>query len=77
MGVVRSYVDSGSDKLNEKTELVADLGIDSLGVMEIVADIEDKLDLTIDDAELQGVTTLGDVVAALEERLRKEGKLEE
>jgi len=77
MGVVRSYADSGAEELDEKTELVADLGIDSLGVMEIVADIEDKLELTIDDAELQGVTTLGDVVAALEERLRKDGKLEE
>ncbi len=58
-----------------KTELVGDLGIDSLGVMEIVAELEDKFDLTIADRELREVTTMGDVVNAIVSRLRDAGRL--
>lgn len=74
-GVIREHTETDAD-LTEGTELVADLGIDSLGVMEVVADIEDKFDLTIADAELRDVATLGDVVKAIETRLRLDGKLE-
>jgi acyl carrier protein len=72
-GVIQEHVDTEVD-LTEKTELVADLGIDSLGVMEVVADIEDRFDLTIADSELREVATLGDVVAAIEVRLRQSGR---
>ena len=52
-GVIREHTETDAD-LTEGTELVADLGIDSLGVMEVVAEIEDKFDLTI--AECSGIT---------------------
>jgi acyl carrier protein len=64
-----------SSEITEQTELVADLGIDSLGVMEVVADIEDKFEMTIADKELRDVATLGDVVKAIEVRLEKDGRL--
>lgn len=64
-----------SAEITEQTELVADLGIDSLGVMEVVADIEDKFDMTIADKELRDVATLGDVVKAIEVRLEQTGRL--
>ncbi len=75
-GVILEHTETEVD-LTEKTELVADLGIDSLGVMEVVAEIEDKFELTIADAELREVATLGDVVKAIETRLEKDGRLEE
>ncbi len=75
-GVIEQHTDATA-KLNESTELVADLGIDSLGVMEVVAEIEDKFNLTIADAELRDVTSLGDVVEAIEIRLRADGRLVE
>jgi acyl carrier protein len=73
--VIREHAEVDID-LTERTELVADLGIDSLGVMEVVADIEDKFDMTIADSELRDVATLGDVVKAIESRLRQDGKPE-
>ena len=73
--VLKSYAE-GATELEDKTELVADLGLDSLAVMEVVADIEDKFKLTIDDEDLQAVTTVGDVVQAIETRLRDDGRLE-
>lgn len=73
--VLKNYAE-GAPELTAKTELVADLGLDSLAVMEVVAEIEDKFELTIDDDELRAVTTVGDVASAIEERLRKDGRLD-
>ena len=72
--LIREHSDEGLD-ITEKSELVADLGIDSLGVMEVVADIEDKFDMTIADNELREVATMGDGVAAIEGRLKADGRL--
>ncbi len=75
---VRAMIKEHSDvvtDITEKTELVADLGIDSLGVMEVVADIEDKFEMTIADSTLRDVATLGDVVKAIESSLEESGRL--
>lgn len=72
--VINEHVD-GEIELNENTELVADLGIDSLGVMEVVADIEDKFDITVNDADLLNVTTFGDVVQAISAMLEAQGRI--
>jgi acyl carrier protein len=60
----------------EGSHLVADLGIDSLGVMETVAAIEDKFKLNIPDEALREVETVADVAVAIETRLQREGRLE-
>jgi acyl carrier protein len=74
--VVAEHAEGEAD-ITEASELVADLGIDSLGVMEVVADLEDRFEMTIDEAELQDVATLGDVVTAIELRLEANDKLKE
>lgn len=63
-------------RVTESSHLVADLGIDSLGVMELVADIEDRFDVKIPDELLREVNTVADVAAALETRLKGDGRLE-
>jgi len=55
--------------------LVADLGLDSLGVMEILAEIEDKFALQVPDETLRDVETVGDVVAEIQKHLESEGRL--
>jgi acyl carrier protein len=60
----------------EKSHLVADLGIDSLGVMEVIADIEDKFKLVIPDEALREVDTISDVAVAIETKLQGDGRLE-
>lgn len=42
-----------------------DLGLDSLGVMEVVADIEDRFDVQIPQEVLSGIATVDDVAKAL------------
>jgi acyl carrier protein len=65
----------GDTQLSEKSALVADLGIDSLGVMEVVADLEDKFKLHIPDDALRDVDTVGDVAKAITTRLERDGRL--
>jgi acyl carrier protein len=62
-------------QISDSSHLVADLGIDSLGVMEIVADLEDKFSLKIPDEALREVETVADVAKAIEIRLEREGRL--
>lgn len=42
-----------------------DLGLDSLGVMEVVADIEDRFDVQIPQDVLSSISTVDDVAKAL------------
>ncbi len=42
-----------------------DLGLDSLGVMEVVADIEDQFNVTIPNDALANMATVEDVARAL------------
>ena len=54
--------------LNEATDLVGDLAFDSLTVMELVAEVEDRFDVSIPLNGLPEVRTVGDfarMVAAL------------
>ena len=71
--VLQTHTDETA-KLDEATELVGDLGIDSLGVMELVSELEDKFRLTIADNDLREVETIGDVARAIESRLRADGR---
>jgi acyl carrier protein len=62
-------------QVTEQSHLVADLGIDSLGVMEVIADIEDKFKITIPDEALREVDSVGDVAKAIESKLAAQGRL--
>jgi acyl carrier protein len=42
-----------------------DLGLDSLGVMEFVADVEERYDVNIPNEELANLATVSDVAKAL------------
>ncbi len=73
--VFRRHAEDGAD-VTEGSRLVADLGIDSLGVMEVIADLEDKFHLHIPDEALREVDTIRDVATAVESRLQNDGRLE-
>ena len=66
----------GGTEVSVTSHLVADLGIDSLGVMEVLAELEDEFRLTIPDDALREVDTIDDVSRAIEARLEKDGRLQ-
>lgn len=60
-------------RLEEKTDLVADLGLDSLRVMKLVVEVEDRFDISIPINILPNIRTIKDFAVQLE-RLLGEGR---
>jgi acyl carrier protein len=73
-GIFQTHAQEGA-KVGDESHITGDLGLDSLGVMEVVAEIEDRYALMIPDDALPKMRTVGDVVAAITEQLRSEGRL--
>lgn len=62
---LRPYAREGQD-LNENMELVADLGLDSVQVMQLLLEIEDRLDVSIPLNILPDVRTVKDLALQLQ-----------
>ena len=62
--LLRRHVEGGR-AIRPTDHIQNDLGLDSLGVMEVVADIEDSFDVTIPTETLSHVATVEDVARAL------------
>jgi acyl carrier protein len=67
-GIVWRYVQEETravlDNATPETPLAA-LGLDSLMMLELVLDVQDALDVTIDDSDLRRMHTIGDVIQFL------------
>lgn len=46
-----------------------DLGIDSLDAVELIMELEDTFEISIDDEEAQKFTTIADILATLEQKV--------
>jgi len=53
----------------DESRFLEDLGIDSLAMLEIVLGIEEALNVKIEDSELRGIQTIGDVNRFLAEKI--------
>jgi acyl carrier protein len=57
------------DAETEEATLKDDLGADSLDLVEVVMAIEERLDITIPEEELEGIKTVGQAVDAVVAKL--------
>ena len=55
-----------ADEVGEETDIVADLGADSLDVVEMMMALEEEYGITIDDSKVAELKTVGDVAACVE-----------
>lgn len=53
-------------KITENSEIIKDLGADSLDVVELLMTLEDKTGKTIPEEKVTGIKTVGDVVRMLQ-----------
>lgn len=52
--------------INEDTDFFADLHADSVDIATIICDIEEEFGIEIEDEQLEGIRTVGDVVERIE-----------
>jgi acyl carrier protein len=69
--ILKQFVPEGQT-INAETDLVADLGLDSLKVMKLVETVEDRFDISIPLNILPDVRTVSDFVLQIE-KISKDG----
>jgi len=69
--ILRPLVTEGQ-AINAETDIVADLGLDSLKVMKLVETVEDSFDISVPLNVLPEVRTVGDFVQQIE-KINKDG----
>lgn len=68
--ILKPFVPAGF-KLETETDLVADLDLDSMKVMDIVADVEDTFDIAVPLNILPDVRTVADFVGQIQKLLEE------
>ena len=58
------------ETISEQTGLVDDLGIESLDVVNIVIDMEDHFNIQIDNDSIKRMSTVGNCLDLIEEKLQ-------
>lgn len=67
--VLSEFTEVSKENMTEESDLVADLGLDSLDVVNIAVAFEDEFDIEIPDRHIKELTTIG----AIKEYLEKMG----
>lgn len=57
------------DQITEQTDIIDDLGADSLDVVEMVMSFEEEFEIVINDETIQEFRTVGDVVSFIEDNI--------
>lgn len=67
--IVVEQLNVSEDEVVPKASFVDDLGADSLDVVELVMEFEEKFDLEISDEDAEKIVTVEDAVRYIEERI--------
>jgi acyl carrier protein len=67
-GVLRREFQFRDEELLPTTRLLEDLDLDSIDAIDIAVRMEEELDVEIEESDLKGLRTLGDVVELVHER---------
>ncbi|MDO4571508.1 MAG: acyl carrier protein [Planctomycetia bacterium] len=62
MRVVSDQLSIDPDKLTEDTRFVADLGADSLDIVELVMALEEEFQIEFPEEKVESAETIGDVI---------------
>ena len=67
--LISSVLEIEKKEINEKTNLVADLGVESLDLVDLVAAFEEKYEFEIPDKDIKNLQTVGDIIKYIEEHV--------
>ena len=64
--ILADQLDAEADTMTMESDIAADLGADSLDVVELLMSIEDEFDVEIPDEAIESIKTIGDLVKYIE-----------
>ena len=67
--LLEDQLDIDPATISEDTNIMDDLGADSLDIVELMMSVEEEFDITIEDADAQLFKTVGDVVNYIESKM--------
>jgi len=70
--VVADVLKVDPNELTESTTFMGDLGADSLDVYQIVNELEDRLNITLEEEEIERISTIGEAVELIKKAERKQ-----
>ncbi len=70
-GIIVKNLSVDKSKVTMEADFVADLGADSIDLVEIYMDLEDTFKLSIPDDELPNIKKVGDLVKFIDEKTGK------
>ena len=60
--LISERFDVDEDKITRETNIVDDLGVDSLDIAELLLTLEDEFDISIPEEDIANLKTVGDLV---------------
>ena len=70
--IIVDQFDVDSDEVTAESSIIDDLGADSLDVVDLISAVEDEFDVQIPDEKVEGIKTVGDIVAFIESATSEE-----
>ena len=64
--ILADQFDVEEDSITMETNIQDDLGADSLDIMELMMTLGDEFDTTVDESEIENITTVGSLVNYIE-----------
>lgn len=66
--ILCDQLDLDEEQVTEDSEVIDDLGADSLDIVDLVMTLEEDFDTEIPDEDIENLRTVGDIVKYIEER---------
>ena len=67
--VISPYVDTDEVEISDDVNISEELGLDSLDYVDIILQLEEKLDISLDDADITDLATVGELKAKIKEKI--------
>lgn len=69
--LVKPYVqnEKGLEDFDESTDFLNDLEINSANLVDVILDVEDEFDITIDNESMNGMLTVGDAKNIIRQKM--------
>lgn len=68
--IIAGVLNIEKDTITEETKFIDDLGADSLDIFQIILEIEDAFNISIDDSAAESIVTVGDAALQIKNSIK-------